>query len=98
MSALDEDIEDLHVVVQYLQKTFGYVIDLIVGHSRGSIIAMRWLSTTEEGRRVRSFVNVAGRHRMEVWFLLYPFGHNAHKILEVSAYTVSVDTREPETF
>ncbi|KAL5482749.1 hypothetical protein ACEPAI_9343 [Sanghuangporus weigelae] len=65
MGALDEDLEDLHIVVQYLQKTFGYVVDLIVGHSRGSIVAMRWLSTTEEGTRVRGFVNVAGRYRME---------------------------------
>ncbi|KAL5524639.1 hypothetical protein ACEPAF_9779 [Sanghuangporus sanghuang] len=66
MGALDEDLEDLRIVVQYLQKTFGYVVDVIVGHSRGSLVAMRWLSTTEEGKRVRGFVNVAGRHRMEV--------------------------------
>ncbi|EJC98146.1 ectomycorrhiza-regulated esterase [Fomitiporia mediterranea MF3/22] len=63
--ALDEDLEDLQVVAQYLQATFGYVVDLVVGHSRGSLVGMRWVATTEEGRRVRGFVNVSGRYRME---------------------------------
>ncbi|KAH8114553.1 ectomycorrhiza-regulated esterase [Phellopilus nigrolimitatus] len=65
MSALDEDLEDLQVVTQHLSETFGYIINLIIGHSRGSVVAMRWLCTTE-GKRVRGFVNVSGRYRMEV--------------------------------
>ncbi|KAI5122817.1 hypothetical protein M0805_000159 [Coniferiporia weirii] len=65
MGALNEDLEDLHVVVQYLFTNFGYSIDLIVGHSRGSLVAMRWLCTTEEGKRVRGFVNASGRYRMQ---------------------------------
>lgn len=66
MGALHEDLEDLEVVVQYLSKEFGYVVDLVVGHSRGSVVAMRWLCIAEEAKHVRGFVNVSGRYRMEV--------------------------------
>ena len=64
--ALDEDLVDLQAVVDYLKQTYGYVIDLLVGHSRGSIVAFRWLSTTEDGRKVSAFVNASGRYRMAV--------------------------------
>ena len=64
--ALHEDIEDLQAVVDYLKVNYGYVVDLLVGHSRGSIMAFRWLSTSEDGRKVSAFVNVSGRYRMEV--------------------------------
>lgn len=64
--ALHEDIEDLQAVVDYLKVTYGYVVDLLVGHSRGSIMAFRWLATSEDGRKVSAFVNVSGRYRMEV--------------------------------
>ena len=66
MSAFDEDIEDLEVVVNYLTKEYGYVIDTVVSHSRASIVTFRWICTTESGRRIRAFVNVSGRYRMEV--------------------------------
>ncbi|KAF8158490.1 ectomycorrhiza-regulated esterase [Crassisporium funariophilum] len=62
--ALHEDIVDLQVVVDYLRSTYGYVIELLVGHSRGSIVAFRWLCTTEDGRKVSAFVNASGRYRM----------------------------------
>jgi len=62
--ALDEDLVDLQAVVDYLKQTYGYVIELLVGHSRGSIVAFRWLSTTEDGRKVSAFVNASGRYRM----------------------------------
>ena len=64
--ALDEDLVDLQVVVDYLKQTYGYVIELLVGHSRGSIVAFRWISTTEDGRKVSAFVNASGRYRMAV--------------------------------
>ena len=64
--ALDEDLVDLQAVVDYLKQTYGYVIELLVGHSRGSIVAFRWLSTTEDGRKVSAFVNASGRYRMAV--------------------------------
>ena len=57
---------DLKVVVEYLKSSYGYVIDLVVGHSRGSIVAMRWICTTEDGRKISGFVNASGRYRMAV--------------------------------
>lgn len=65
MAALEEDVEDLDVVVQHLKKHLGYVVDLIVGHSRGSVIAIRWLCTSPDASQCRGFVNVSGRYRME---------------------------------
>ncbi|KAH9480227.1 hypothetical protein JR316_0006825 [Psilocybe cubensis] len=62
--ALADDILDLQAVVDYLKVTYGYVVELLVGHSRGSIVAFRWLSTTEDGRKVPAFVNASGRYRM----------------------------------
>ncbi|PPR05400.1 hypothetical protein CVT24_008014 [Panaeolus cyanescens] len=62
--ALHDDLVDLQVVVDYLKETYGYVIELVVGHSRGSIVAFRWLATTEDGKRVGAFVNASGRYRM----------------------------------
>lgn len=62
--ALADDLVDLQAVVDYLKFTYGYVIELLVGHSRGSIIAFRWLATTEDGRKVGAFVNASGRYRM----------------------------------
>ncbi|KAF9522581.1 ectomycorrhiza-regulated esterase [Crepidotus variabilis] len=59
-----EDIEDLQVVVNFLKHNYDYVIELVVGHSRGSIIAFRWLTTSEDGRNVPAFVNASGRYRM----------------------------------
>ncbi|KAJ7676046.1 Alpha/Beta hydrolase protein [Mycena polygramma] len=62
--ALADDVEDLSVVVEYLRNVYGYVITTIVGHSRGSIISMRWLCTAPEARAVTTFVNASGRYRM----------------------------------
>ena len=53
-------------MVDYLKITYGYVIELLVGHSRGSIIAFRWLATSEDGQKVGAFVNASGRYRMAV--------------------------------
>ncbi|EAU86091.2 hypothetical protein CC1G_07170 [Coprinopsis cinerea okayama7 len=63
--ALHEDLEDLQAVADYLKAKYGYSIDLVIGHSRGSIAGFRWLATSEDGRKVSAFVNVSGRYRME---------------------------------
>ncbi|KAG7439685.1 uncharacterized protein BT62DRAFT_983375 [Guyanagaster necrorhizus] len=63
-TSLEQDVLDLHVVTEYLTTYFGYHIDLIVAHSRGTILAVRWLCTTEEGKSVSGFVNVSGRYRI----------------------------------
>ncbi|KZP26648.1 ectomycorrhiza-regulated esterase [Athelia psychrophila] len=62
--SLMEDVQDLVAVVAYLKRTFGYIPDLIVGHSRGSVVAQYWICKTEDGRRVRGMVNASGRYRM----------------------------------
>lgn len=59
-----EDVQDLATVVAFLRKNHGYEIDMIVGHSRGSVVGMHWLCTSEEGKRVTAMVNVSGRYRM----------------------------------
>ena len=54
--------------MQHLTREYGYVIDLVVGHSRGSVAGLIWLCRypKEEMGTVRGFVNVSGRYRMSV--------------------------------
>lgn len=59
-----EDVQDLVTVVAFLRGNYGYEIDMIVGHSRGSVVGMHWLCTSEEGKHVTAVVNVSGRYRM----------------------------------
>ncbi|EGO23737.1 hypothetical protein SERLADRAFT_470020 [Serpula lacrymans var. lacrymans S7.9] len=59
-----EDVQDLVAVVAYLRNEYGYEVDMVVGHSRGSVVGMHWLCTSEEGKRVSTFVNASGRYRM----------------------------------
>jgi predicted alpha/beta hydrolase family esterase len=61
-----DDVLDLAIVVEFLKKNYGYCVDLVVGHSRGAVVAFHWLCTSEEGKQVGGFVNVAGRYRMRV--------------------------------
>ncbi|KAJ3926428.1 MAG: Alpha/Beta hydrolase protein [Lentinula lateritia] len=62
---MDDDLEDIRVVVDFLKVRYGYAIDLVVGHSRGSIVAFRWICTSEEGASISGFVNASGRYRMK---------------------------------
>ncbi|TFK73187.1 alpha/beta-hydrolase [Pluteus cervinus] len=66
-AALLEDIEDIKTVVAYLKSTYGYIIDLVVAHSRASLTAFKWICTTEDGRNISGFVNASGRYRMHGW-------------------------------
>ena len=66
VGAILNDVADIDTVVAYLHKEYGYVVDLLVGHSRGVISGMRWMCTSEESKKVRAFVNVSGRYRLEV--------------------------------
>jgi pimeloyl-ACP methyl ester carboxylesterase len=59
-----DDVEDLSAVANYLQGVHGYVIAAVVGHSRGSLVGMRWISTSPAARDVTAFINVSGRYRM----------------------------------
>ncbi|EPT05208.1 hypothetical protein FOMPIDRAFT_1045269, partial [Fomitopsis schrenkii] len=69
-AGFENDILDLHVVVQHLTREYGYVIDLLVGHSRGSAAGLIWLCRypKEETGTVRGYVNVSGRYRMSKMF------------------------------
>ncbi|KAI6129710.1 ectomycorrhiza-regulated esterase [Pisolithus croceorrhizus] len=61
-----KDARDLVTVVAFLRNNYGYEIDMVVGHSRGSVVGMHWLCTSEEGKRVTAVVNVSG-HRMRTY-------------------------------
>src|SRR6266540_2917431 len=63
---LTDDVEDIQVVVDYLKVNYGYVVDLVIGHSRGAIVSFHWLSASFDGRKVSAFVNLSGRYRMPV--------------------------------
>lgn len=75
-AGFSEDVIDIEVVVEYLRKEYGYVVEMLVGHSRGSVTALQWLCKhkDEDAKTVTRFVNVSGRYRMEVCFLITPLG------------------------
>lgn len=47
MGTLDNDVQDLATVIRYLHHQQRYTIDLIVAHSRGSMISWMYLSKDE---------------------------------------------------
>ncbi|KAF8574331.1 ectomycorrhiza-regulated esterase [Ramaria rubella] len=65
MSYFENDLADLRAVVAFLTSQLGYTIDVVIGHSRGSLIAYKWICTAPEGQTVSAFVNVSARYRME---------------------------------
>ncbi|KDQ06802.1 hypothetical protein BOTBODRAFT_120994 [Botryobasidium botryosum FD-172 SS1] len=74
------DVEDIRAVVAHLTSQggpFGYSLELVVAHSRGSVSALKWLCTAEEGRNLGAYVNVAARFRMEVRMLSYASAYYA---------------------
>lgn len=71
MANFGEDVEDINVVALFLASKLGYIIDLVVGHSKGSVAAMTWLCHYDTARTVRGFVNVSGRYRMEASIIAY---------------------------
>ncbi|KAK0441506.1 ectomycorrhiza-regulated esterase [Desarmillaria tabescens] len=62
---LEEDVQELCAVAEYLKSRYGYEIDLVIGHSRGAVIAVRWICTTEDGKNISGFVNISGTLRMQ---------------------------------
>ena len=55
---------DVDVVVKYLKSKYGYIVTMMVSHSRGSVVAMGFLCSYEDAANVKYFVNVSGRYRM----------------------------------
>ncbi len=68
---MEDSVLDLHIVTDYLKTHFGYQIDLVIGHSHGAILAVRWLCTSEDGKKVSGFVSVSAMYRMKVSILLW---------------------------
>ncbi|EMD39974.1 hypothetical protein CERSUDRAFT_112216 [Gelatoporia subvermispora B] len=64
LDGLFDDVEDIEAAVAYLHEHYGYVVDLVVGHSRGSVMGMYWVSISKAARHVRGYVNASGRYRM----------------------------------
>ena len=53
------------MVVKHLGSKYGYVITMMVSHSKASMVTMRYLCTYQEvAANVKCFVNVSGRYRM----------------------------------
>lgn len=70
MCNTSQDIEDLQSVVYYLRNRLGYRIELIVGHSRGSLVSWAYLARDERLRwdddgDVPFFVAISGRWEMK---------------------------------
>ena len=62
---LESDIVDVDVVVKHLKSKYGYVVTMMISHSRGSTVTMGYLCTHEEAaKNVKYFVNVSARYRM----------------------------------
>ncbi|KAJ8081034.1 hypothetical protein PM082_017874 [Marasmius tenuissimus] len=67
-SGMENDVEDLRTVVAFLSQTYGYHVDLVIAHSRGSLVGFRWMCTLTlaEGERFPSgYVNLSARYRMK---------------------------------
>lgn len=48
MGSLDNDLADLSSVIRHLHRTHGYTVDMIVAHSRGSMVSWIYLSRPEQ--------------------------------------------------
>lgn len=69
ISGLNEDLEDLNAVVHHLRAALGYTIEVIVGHSRGSIDGFAWFTrycpdSLPPQLRVPYFVALSTRYNM----------------------------------
>ncbi|KAH9950554.1 ectomycorrhiza-regulated esterase [Amylocystis lapponica] len=80
------DVVDIEVVCDYLSGQFGYVVDLVVGHSRGAVVGMTWLCTANSkyAKTVRGYVSAAPRFRMDkIWDNVTP---EQRKFLDTQGY------------
>jgi uncharacterized alpha/beta hydrolase family protein len=77
-----DDVDDIQVVAEYMKDNYGYDVAMIVAHSKGSIVACKWIcSDSKETSKLEMFVNVSGRYRMQVRLvttLLSSLTHSRH--------------------
>jgi len=72
MGNLGNDVEDLSSVIRHLHRQLGYEVEMIVAHSRGSMVSWMYLSRSEADLRrdmggngyVDKFVAASGRWDM----------------------------------
>jgi len=83
---IGEDVVDLQVVVEYLKSKFGYKIDMLVGHSRGAVVAFYWICKSEDGRHVSAMVNVSGRYRMPLIYERFKKMENWQSDIDTKGY------------
>jgi len=81
-----DDVIDLEIVVEYLKSKFGYKIDMLVGHSRGSVVAFHWICKSEDGRHVSAMVNVSGRYRMPLIYERFKNMKNWQSEIDTKGY------------
>ncbi|KAK0489732.1 ectomycorrhiza-regulated esterase [Armillaria luteobubalina] len=62
---MEEDVLDLRVITDYLKTHFGYQIDLVISHSCGAVLTVRWICTSEDGKKVSGFVIVSATYRIK---------------------------------
>jgi len=65
ISGFDRDIEDLEIVAEWLMRERNYNVDLVIGHSRGALTTMRWITLHQKTLHVRRFIPITPRYRME---------------------------------
>ncbi|KAK0489737.1 hypothetical protein EDD18DRAFT_1311212 [Armillaria luteobubalina] len=95
-NSLEQDIEDLYVVTQYLITYFGYQIDLIVTHSHATILAVCWLCTIEEGKTVSGFVNVSDTDETKEWS--DSFVNDRFHLLNLKTFKIKIYPEDIDTF
>lgn len=68
LPTVQDDLEDMRCVIAYLRNTYGYRIELLVGHSRGALDSFSYLSRhghTPESE-IPYYVSLSARWRMHV--------------------------------
>merc|ERR1712093_939166 len=62
MARIQRDVEELKTVIAYLEKTYGYKVGLLVGHSKGALASYQYLCQVPDPPRL--YVNLSGRYDM----------------------------------
>ncbi|CAL1713224.1 unnamed protein product [Somion occarium] len=55
------DVADLQIIYDYVTKKLGYVVDVIVAHSRGANTSFLWMCTSPDAAGVTRLVSVSSR-------------------------------------
>jgi len=59
---------------------------MLVGHSRGSVVALYWICKFEDGKRVSAMVNVSGRYRMPLIYNRFMKSKNFQSDMDTKGY------------